>query len=351
VLVGLGGPLTTLWAGPPHYHHPMFHTPFEPSQEWILDRISEEQIVQRYLGITVRIGDLFRSPLRKDQNPTCVFTYYKGRLRYRDWADSRSKDVFDLVQCITGLGYLETLQDIVNRFQLRENSKPVQDIISLREERIEREKKGKKNIRVRIRDWTEQDLHYLSQFGITREIAKYFRCYPIEQAWLEGASVYYHTEKDPAIGYYFGAAGPGEERWKIYFYNRPRTPGTTRFMGNTSRINGWVQVPKEGKVVVITKSMKDVMTLARFKVPAVAMQGESTKPYPRIIDALKSRFEHVVSLYDFDLAGVRMANTLRKEYGIRPFFLTGSSKDISDHYRDKGHRATQNVIKEALISL
>ena len=38
----------------------------------ILNKVSQEQLMEHYLGIPVKKG-LFKSPLRRDKNPTCAF--------------------------------------------------------------------------------------------------------------------------------------------------------------------------------------------------------------------------------------------------------------------------------------
>ena len=53
------------------------------NKTYILERISQEQIMEYYLGISVKLDILLKSPLRKDENPTCSFYYNQhGRLRF-----------------------------------------------------------------------------------------------------------------------------------------------------------------------------------------------------------------------------------------------------------------------------
>jgi hypothetical protein len=101
--------------------------------------------------------------------------------------------------------------------------------------------------------------------------------------------------------------------------------------------------------------MKDVMVLDLFGVPAISMQSESTTPYPEIIDELRSRFDRIISLYDFDYAGVVNALKLKRLYGISPCFLTNGrfgtrdygAKDISDYIREVGLERTGLLLQRA----
>lgn len=59
--------------------------PIKITQELLLSKNSEETYMEHYLGIPVKKG-LFRSPLRKDDNPTCAFYRDKvGRLIFKDF--------------------------------------------------------------------------------------------------------------------------------------------------------------------------------------------------------------------------------------------------------------------------
>jgi hypothetical protein len=69
---------------------------------------------------------------------------------------------------------------------------------------------------------------------------------------------------------------------------------------------------------------------------------------------LKERFPIIISNYDFDYAGVKSANKIRKLYDIQPLFLTNGkmntidfgSKDIADYICKNGLEKTKELIKE-----
>lgn len=62
--------------------------PTKITKELILSHISEETLMEHYLGIPVKKG-IFRSPLRTDNNPTCSFDRDKyGRLVFKDFNGS-----------------------------------------------------------------------------------------------------------------------------------------------------------------------------------------------------------------------------------------------------------------------
>lgn len=69
---------------------------FEPkiTKELILSRFSEEQIMEFYLRVPVKRG-LFRSPLRRDREPTCSFyRNNSGDLIFKDFATGQHLNAF-----------------------------------------------------------------------------------------------------------------------------------------------------------------------------------------------------------------------------------------------------------------
>ena len=68
----------------------------------LLNEITEEDIMEKYLGIPVNESTLtansFCSPLRIDDSPTCNYWYnHVGKLRFKDWSGHFHGDCFDVV--------------------------------------------------------------------------------------------------------------------------------------------------------------------------------------------------------------------------------------------------------------
>jgi len=322
-------------------------------KKYILSRVTQEEIFQYYLHIPVRTKKSYRSPLRKDRNPTCSFHYHRdGILRFRDWTEERGWDCFDIVKKIYGCNFYEALQMIARDFNLAEVD-PKYDVrrVLRKNSKLDTEDKRTKSIiEVEIipKRFSLNDAKYLKLYRIDSEIAKKFEVYSIRKAWINGKLKYFRSPANPCLGYYFGTDSQGNGKWKLYFYKSTKT----RFQCNTNRINGWIQIPEEGEVLIITKSMKDVMVLDSFGIPSIAMQNETTLPYKRIIDELRSRFRLIYTLYDFDRTGIRMGNTIKKLYGIKPLFLFNGrfgstdygAKDISDYVKEFGKNQTLSLI-------
>jgi hypothetical protein len=307
-------------------------------ENYILSRVTQEEIFERYLGVQVRYGELFCSPLRSDKHPTCTFWKSPdGYLLFRDWSEETPFSVFSLTMRMFNLNYYAALQQIYIDFIKGSAEIPTIKFTPKKVNTV----KLKKNIQVGFTKWHKEQIEYLKQYHLDSSLCAKFNVFPIDTVYLEGKIFYKYDSSDPAIAYYFGKNG-NEQRWKIYFFKRKQY----RFLCNTNRINGWIQLPEKGPLLVITKSLKDVMALSMFDIPAIAMQNETTMPYDYIIEELQSRFEQIVSLYDYDRTGIHLADRLKESYGIPSFFFKNvpGVKDFSDYLKLNGKQKTQRLV-------
>jgi len=321
-------------------------------KEYILSRISQEEIFEYYLGVEVQTHEHIRSPLRRDRHPTCNFEYYKGKLYFMDWAMFDSpKDCFNLVMYMYDLDFWDALEKIAADLDLSDKEKDNQ--LQFEFEASESDPEDGESptlIEVKKQPFTKTDANYLSKYDIIKETCEYYKVFSIKRVWLNKDSIYSYDKEDPALGYFFGLKN-GVQQWKIYFYKRDQL----RFLCNTNRIQGYPQLPDDGDHCVITKSLKDVMSLYQYNISAIAPQSESTIPSKRLIRELKERFSNVVSLYDFDRTGVSTANRLRHNHSIQPLFLTNGrfdtvdygAKDFSDYVKSNSEEDVVKLIDNA----
>lgn len=98
--------------------------PYRPTKELILSRVSEETIMEHYLGVPVKKG-LFRSPLRQDRNPTCTFyrSSKTGELLFKDFGSDHSGNCFTVVMLKFNCSYGKALGIIANDFGIIEQPK------------------------------------------------------------------------------------------------------------------------------------------------------------------------------------------------------------------------------------
>ncbi len=310
------------------------------NKETILDKVSEYQIFQYFCTNFEEPNKKFKSDLREDNNPTVSITQYRGRLWYKDFGcPEHSFDCFAFVGYKYSLSFYDTLRHIDVSFGLGLSSGSVRGSVRKFTPQI-REKKPAQ-IKVRTRDWTQADLDYWMQFGITKDILSIFDVLPITHYWINElrfscTSISYRYRFD--CGY------------KIY------RPLETDFKWSSNVgsqcIQGLDGLPDYGECVFLTSSLKDVMCLAVLDCPSIALQSEMLLPSQEVIDEMKRRFDNVVVLYDNDFdktrnAGQEMAEKICRTYGLINLVIPSyyRSKDISDLVRDHGLDEAANVIK------
>ena len=181
---------------------------------------------------------------------------------------------------------------------------------------------------------------------VNKYILNKFKIYSCKTVFLNGTIYAQSAQHSPIYGYYFGKK-ENIEQWRIYMPKRKEF----RFIGNvpTKTIQGYKQLPKTGKVVVITKSMKDSMLLSSLGIPAIAPNSETQFVSEKMLEELKSRFKNIVLLYDSDLTGVRFMNKIRKQHhGLIVCMIPRKyeAKDISDFYQKYGRNKTISIIKD-----
>ena len=288
----------------------------EVTKAFLFDRIPQEQLMEFYLGVPVKIGNKFTSPLRNDRNPTCNYFYAKdGDLLMKDHSGAFVGNVVQVVRYMYDLNYPQALERIAQDFGLISGGHS--NIQSIQQDRLNcaREEKQKAFIQVKLRKWEPVDLEYWAQFGISPATLEYYNVFVIDTAWINDFIVYTYRPTDPCYAYRFGV-----NEYKLYFPLREK--GDIRFMGNSQSIQGYKQLPDSGKLLVLTKSMKDVMALHELGIVSAAFQAESILPSEEAINEFINRFELIYTLYDFDLAGIRTANKIKRRYNIQPIFLT-----------------------------
>lgn len=124
----------------------------------ILGKVSEEQLMEHYLGIPVKKG-LFRSPLRQDRNPTCAFyRNKKGELILKDFAGYFSGNVFSVVMEKFQCSFSKALQIIGNDFGIIHNNSLVVNKPALQYTGSKIEDHKDAIIQVQIRDFQDYEL-------------------------------------------------------------------------------------------------------------------------------------------------------------------------------------------------
>lgn len=304
--------------------------------DYILSKVTEYDIYARYIG-QFKIGFIYNSPFRKDKNPSFgIFRSRKsGKLLFKDHGNGECGDVIKFVELYTGLtNYNDILNRIVTDMSITNNTKL----------KSTKQYESKDTVIGVVRqDWTDVDKQYWSQFGITKETLIKFNVFSIKYYLCDGIVKGIYKNENPMYAYKV------YDHFKIY---RPLADKYTKWRNNLTPydIQGYEQLPKKGDLLIITKSLKDVMCLYEMGYTAISPSSESTFLTPDVIDALKRRFKRILICFDRDISGVKNMRKISLKTGLKGFLVhkKWKAKDISDAIKLNGFEIIKNWLKETL---
>lgn len=304
--------------------------------DYILSKVTEYDIYARYIG-QFKIGFIYNSPFREDKNPSFgIFRSRKsGKLLFKDHGNGECGDVIKFVELYTGLtNYNDILNRIVTDMSITNNTKL---------KSIKQYESKDTVIGVVRQDWTDVDKQYWSQFGITKETLIKFNVSSIKYYLCDGIVKGIYKNENPMYAYKV------YDHFKIY---RPLADKYTKWRNNLAPydIQGYEQLPKKGDLLIITKSLKDVMCLYEMGYTAISPSSESTFLTPDVIDALKRRFKRILICFDRDISGVKNMRKISLKTGLKGFLVhkKWKAKDISDAIKLNGFEIIKNWLKETL---
>lgn len=287
--------------------------------EWILSKVTEYEIYSHYLG-QFKVGAIYNSPFRKDKNPSFGVYYSKkaNRLLFKDHGTGECGGIIKFVSLITGItDYNSILENIVEHLHITKDTK----LDSTKEYKPT----GETVIGIVRQPWTFADMGYWSMFHIGQKTLEKFNVNSIKYYLCNGIVKGIYKDTNPMYAYKVN------NNFKIY---RPLGDKYTKWRNNLTQddIQGYQQLPKKGDILIITKSLKDVMCLYEMGIPAISPSSESTWIPDATLEALKKRFKRILVCFDRDASGCKNSIKIWNKYHIKPFFINKrfKAKDISD---------------------
>ncbi len=134
----------------------------------ILSKLSEEQIINYYLGLEVNYSKLYTNPLRgDDESAGCKFYISKatGRIKFIDYAEGWDEDCFGIVIRKFNCNFPKALEIIAGDFRLYNydsNNGNTPSIINSNNQA--RKPKDKSIIIIRVRSWNIVDAKYWKSY-------------------------------------------------------------------------------------------------------------------------------------------------------------------------------------------
>ena len=312
----------------------------------ILSKITEYDIFRFYCSSFKKLGIKFKSELRGDSSPTVSIIVWKGRLLYKDFGrPDHTFNCWGYVMHKYSFDFRECLRVISSDFNLGLTEQSLSNtIVAQTYGEQDFGEKRQARIRIKRRDWDTTDKEFWEQFYIGKELLFKFGVSPIKYFWINETRFKCYSNS-----YCFDFRGAR----KIY------CPYETdhKWYSNTSKecIQGYSELPENGKIIFLTSSLKDVMCLEVLGYKAIALQSEMQMPDEMLIKELKSRFTKVVVLYDNDFnskdnPGQMMAGKICNEHTLVNICIPTKyqSKDISDLIKNYGLDEANKFIKTSL---
>lgn len=308
--------------------------------EFILSKISEYQIYAHFLG-EFKIGEILKSPFRKDKNPSFgIFKSRKsGKLLWKDHGNGDCGDIIDFVRNYTGLSNFNDVLCHIKSSIIDHGTTTIHK--GKEEEEVSIDKPTV--IGVVRQAWTDIDDKYWSTFHISRSTLNKFKVSSIKYYLCNGIVKGVYKDNNPMYAYKV------YNQFKIY---RPLGDKFTKWRNNLTErdIQGYEQLPKTGELLIITKSLKDVMCLYEMGYNAISPSSESTFIPEDILNKLRERFKTILICFDRDPSGVKNMRKYSLKTGLKCILVHKKfkAKDISDAIKLNGLEIVKNWLKTTL---
>lgn len=322
----------------------MYGKPKELTIDEILKRISEWDLWSYYIP-GVQLGKTFRSPLREDKTPSVsLFVSRNGSILLKDFAGT-TMNIWTFLQYRYAMNFHEVLLTVNNDFNLKLTNKhlkvrPTMEFFGL-PQKYQAEPSVAKTIQIKRRAWSTLDEEYWSQYNLSPEFIEARGVLPVQNYWINGNLIYWHSDYNPTYSYEFGKG-----LRKLYAPKAKKFKFLTN--ANDSVMQGFKFLPKSADKLIITKGYKDVLVLESLGYHSFAPQSESMTMAESLIGNIKSRFNTIYLLYDNDTTGIKYSDKICKLHNFNPIFVPKPEKDISDYTAKYGKDATIELLKTLL---
>ena len=305
----------------------------------LLDKLSDYDIYSYYLG-SFKPGKLMNSPLRPDDKiPSfAIFPSKTGDLLFKDHGTGESGNAIKFIKLYKGIQTREELERellrIVKQFGKTSSAATVTRTYTPKEDT---------NIGIVRQPFTEIDKKYWKQFHISIDTLKKFNVFSIKYFLCNNIVRGIYKDDNPMYAYKV------DDKFKIY---RPLASKYTKWRTNLNNTNiqGYAQLPDSGNLLIITKSLKDVMCLYEMGFNAISSSSETTFIPDGILQSLRSKWKHIIILYDRDVAGVGNARQYSKQYKLDAIFVHKKfkAKDVSDAVKANGFFAVKEWLTKTV---
>jgi len=317
----------------------------------VLKKVSPLQIFKFYYP-KLNVGKVTNSPFREDNTPSFGLFVSKDsqEVLYNDLKGGDSGNWIKFLTKLYSVTFIDMLR-MINRDMTLElmdyNSTPlkIERVKSKIIENVDAELlKYELELHVQRRHWKQCDTDYWGSYGITKELLGK-DTYPISAYWFNNWTSVIVDKHAYAYDFYFDGK---IFRRKIY---QPFSI-TDKWKTNldTLVIDGIKDIPKMGKLLIITKSRKDRLVLKSLGYTAIATNNESSWIPNYNFKKLSKRYDKIIIFFDNDEAGMLNSHKFSKKYNISRIFIPEGNpeKDIADYRFNYGNLLTKRLLNQLI---
>jgi hypothetical protein len=311
----------------------------------ILERVDEYTLYCSYLGYEPLIGAKYTSPMRRstDTQTDCdpsfgIFErkYGNGPHEYmwKDQGIGLHGDIFDLVMIICKLSTrTEAKHQVLIDAGIMNGTSATRIVDPVNVRHL-----GYSSISIMSRPFSSRDLHYWDRIGVGKELLEWYKIKALRAYWLFDDQKAPRVPKGMAFSYeIFG-------KYQLYF---PYEEKRRKFRTDWTEIcvPGYLQLQYNAPLLVITKSMKDVVSLRSFGYEAIAPRGENILLPRECIWKMQQKYRRIVVLFDND--GKHKGDEYPFEKVYVPRLLKGD-KDVTDFCCNHGKKETADMLRQII---
>jgi len=370
------------------------------TKAFIESRVSQEEIVSKYLNIPLEVVDdcvkhnhLIKSVFRDDDTDGSMGIAYnqKGRLKVRDFGGAgQFFDVYDTVAYVLSIVYerpinpnnktdfyfilkhiyatfSDDIDNHVNHYEIDEDIKNA----------LVKSRNRKAIIEIVPRSWNNRDKAYWNKLGVNLDYLNTHFVIPVEQYYIDRSTNptprYAYVAKDPCYAYMLGQNRQGIYLIKLYFPLRNREK-ERKFITNCNVLEGLPNLELNNyDYILITKASKDRLSIgnhlvnhafyradgAKLRIAVINLPSENYRLKEVEFEWLKARLAEdgmIISLLDFDRTGRDGAKYLLETYSIPYIFITRGEfglenyecKDFADLHDKYSNDEIDGFIKDTI---
>jgi hypothetical protein len=282
----------------------------------------------------------------KERTPSmCIyFNIITGRYCFKDFSSGNGGDSVELVKILFNLTRGQSAMKIIedyNQYVLNNDSNPIKEYKVYSRYKV---------TDYEIRHWTTIDQKYWIKFNIGSRLLEKYNVAPLQyyvmtkedndgkesSITIKGLSLYGYFKDDGTL-------------YKIY---QPKV-SDKKFIKVKNYIQGFDQLKYDKKYLVITSSLKDLMTFERLKlnnVELIAPDSENTLIPESMLKHVMLKYKKIFVLFDNDEAGIRSMKKYKEKYNF-DYIILNMEKDLSDSVKIHGLIKTREVLLPLLKKL